>query len=92
MLKMHTRPVPKGEPTLPTMYRFLRVLEESFTVIEHVRYPCCGAKRSMATLEPKDFERCLFCGAPSDDPRLAPLMQERDLAHCAFTKITRYVS
>lgn len=92
MLRMHTRAVPKGEPKLPTMYRFLRVLEESFTVTEHVRYPCCGAKRSMATLEAADYVRCLFCGTPCDDPRLAPLTQEKDLAHCAFTKVSRYIS
>lgn len=77
----------------PQMYRFLRVNEETMQVKVCVRMPCCGAKYQVEHLEGKWLETCLFCLRPlTMDPRQAPIEQDNDKLHAAFTKVSRYVT
>ena len=75
-------------------YRFLRVNEATATFKIYIRMHCCGAVfHEDHFLDPENVRRCLFCNRLNEqDPRTTPLEQERDMAHCAFTKVSRYVS
>lgn len=75
-------------------FRFLRVNEEDHSVKVYVRMHCCGAVYHEDHFkDPDNVRRCLFClRENAQDPRNTPLEAERDMLHCAFTKVSRYVS